>query len=72
MAQFICNNHFRHSFTTLMSESGSSITSIMQLINHSNLYSTSIYIKSNYTRNQNIKVTQNDILFKKLNEMNLI
>ncbi|MFO1441775.1 hypothetical protein KDN24_00700 [Bacillus sp. Bva_UNVM-123] len=55
-----------------MSESGSSITSIMQLINHSNLYSTSIYIKSNYTRNQNIKVTQNDILFKKLNEMNLI
>lgn len=63
---------FRHSFATLMSESGSPITSIMQLINHSNLSSTSTYIKSNYTRNQNVKVSHNDLLYKKLNDMNLI
>ncbi|NWQ40349.1 tyrosine-type recombinase/integrase [Bacillus sp. EB106-08-02-XG196] len=57
----------RHSFATIMFESGSLITTIQQLLNHIALSSTRSYIEPNYIRNLNIHVPENEEVYKAIN-----
>lgn len=56
----------RHSFATLMYESGAEITTIMQLLNHKRVSSTQHYVLPHYIRNYNIKIPENDLVYKNL------
>lgn len=54
----------RHSFATFMYEAGSESTTIQQLLGHESLLTTLIYIHPYYTRNHNIKIKENDDVYK--------
>lgn len=54
----------RHAYATILFEAGTDITFIKQLLGHSKISSTKEYIHSNHIRNIDIKIEQNDSLFK--------
>ena len=59
----------RHSFATLMYESGSDITLIQQLLDHSELTTTKTYVHPNYIRNKNIRIKENDEIYSELKNL---
>ena len=59
----------RHSFATLMYESGSDITLIQQLLDHSELTTTKTYVHPNYIRNKNIRIKENDDIYSELKNL---
>ncbi|MFA9559669.1 tyrosine-type recombinase/integrase [Evansella sp. AB-rgal1] len=56
----------RHSFATMLYESGAAITTIQQLLNHVALSSTKEYVEPNYIRNTQIEIPQNLEIYKNL------
>ncbi|MGB5945315.1 tyrosine-type recombinase/integrase [Paenisporosarcina sp.] len=62
----------RHSFATMMVESGAQITEVQQLLGHADLITTKGYVHPNQIRNNNINIKENDELFsyiaKRLNK----
>lgn len=61
----IVNIHsLQHAYATILFEAGTDITFIKQLLGHSKISSTKEYIHSNHIRNIDIKIEQNDSLFK--------
>ncbi|MFD2046623.1 tyrosine-type recombinase/integrase [Ornithinibacillus salinisoli] len=49
----------RHSFATIMAESGAEVMVIQQLLGHKKIDSTSTYIELNYVRNRGIELQVN-------------
>jgi integrase/recombinase XerD len=65
----IVNIHsLRHSFATFMSESGTDITVVQQLLGHSDLFTTKDYFHSNEVKNREIQIKENQNLYSKLAE----
>lgn len=58
----------RHSFATLMLDAGSNIFIVQQLLGHDFLSSTRDYVDPNYTRNKNIVIKEQQVVYKKLKE----
>lgn len=59
----------RHSFATHMFESGASNLIIQQLLGHSSLQSTEIYIHPNYTRNSAVKIPENEFVYQEIEHL---
>ena len=53
----------RHSFATFMSNSGTALTVIQQLLGHKNTITTEGYIHSNIVTNKNLKIIENEETF---------
>jgi hypothetical protein len=53
----------------MMSESGTPITSIQQLLNHLSLSSTKTYIETNYIRNYNFYIPENEDVYRRLESL---
>ncbi|WP_170211402.1 tyrosine-type recombinase/integrase [Robertmurraya siralis] len=56
----------RHSFATIMVESGAEILVIQQLLGHKKIHSTKTYIDPNYIRNNGMELQMNKELYKHL------
>jgi site-specific recombinase XerD len=56
----------RHSFGTMMFESGALITTIQQLLNHIALSSTRTYIEPNYIRNFELFIPENEEIYNNI------
>lgn len=54
----------RHSFATIMAESGAEILVIQQLLGHKKIQSTKTYIDQNYTRNIGMELQVNKEVYK--------
>lgn len=54
----------RHSFATMMAESGTAITQVQQLLGHADVITTKGYVHPNLTRNKNIKIKENEEIFR--------
>ncbi|UED72187.1 tyrosine-type recombinase/integrase [Brevibacillus sp. DP1.3A] len=54
----------RHSFATLMFESGSELLVIQQLLGHSALGSTKTYVHPNYIRNYGVEIKENQTVYR--------
>ncbi|WP_164670230.1 tyrosine-type recombinase/integrase [Virgibacillus doumboii] len=60
----------RHSFATIMAESGAEIMVIQQLLGHKKIHSTSTYINPNYIRNNGMELQVNKEIYKHIRKMN--
>ncbi|WP_157967859.1 tyrosine-type recombinase/integrase [Paraliobacillus sp. X-1268] len=60
----------RHSFATIMAESGMGILVIQQLLGHKKLDSTSTYIDPNYIRNHGMELQVNKDIYKHIRKTN--
>lgn len=54
----------RHSFATIMAESGADVSVIQQLLGHKKLDSTNLYIDPNYVRNSGVELKINKEIYK--------
>jgi integrase len=54
----------RHSFATMMAESGAAITQIQQLLGHADVTTTKGYVHSNLIRNKNIRIKETEEIFR--------
>ncbi len=54
----------RHSFATMMAESGTPITQIQQLLGHADVGTTKGYVQSNISRNKNISIKETEEIFR--------
>lgn len=59
----------RHSFATLMVDSGSTLTEVQQLLGHADIFTTKGYVHSNIMRNKRIKIKENDEIFKSITDL---
>lgn len=59
----------RHSFATIMAESGAEIFIIQQLLNHNRIHSTSTYIDPNYIRNNGMDLKVNKEIYKHIKKV---
>lgn len=59
---------FRHTFATIMYESGTDLAILQQLLGHDKINSTKNYVQSHYVRNYNIKISENQKLYEKIKE----
>lgn len=59
---------FRHTFATLMSDEGTPITIIQQLLGHKSIESTEGYINPHYVRNKGLKLPENQQVLDGLRE----
>lgn len=57
----------RHSFATIMADSGAAITQIQQLLGHEDIKTTKGYVQPNFIRNNTIEVKENKELYSNLN-----
>jgi integrase len=61
---FTTLHKLRHSFATIMAESGAEVTVIQQLLGHKKIHSTSNYIDPNYIRNLGMELKVNKEVYK--------
>lgn len=59
----------RHSFATLMADSGTPLTEVQQLLGHVDIFTTKGYVHSNVIRNKKIKIKENDWIFKSITDL---
>ncbi len=59
----------RHSFATIMAESGAEVLVIQQLLGHKKIHSTSTYIHPNYIRNLGMELKVNKQVFKHIRKV---
>lgn len=59
----------RHTFATLMYESGSELLVIQQMLGHSSLSSTRTYVHPNYVRNYGMVIKENEVVYKFVSEL---
>jgi integrase len=58
----------RHTFATFMTESGTDITVVQQLLGHSDLFTTKGYVHSNTIFNKNITIKENQEVYSALSK----
>ncbi|WP_416729340.1 tyrosine-type recombinase/integrase [Fictibacillus sp. JL2B1089] len=63
---FLTLHNLRHSFATIMAESGAEILVIQQLLGHKKIQSTKTYIDQNYIRNIGMELQVNKEVYKHL------
>lgn len=61
---FTTLHKLRHSFATIMAESGAAILVIQQILGHKKLHSTKTYIDSNYIRNNGMELQVNKDIYR--------
>jgi integrase len=59
----------RHSFATIMAESGAEILVIQQLLGHKKIHSTKTYIDPNYIRNYGMELSVNKEVYKHIKHL---
>jgi integrase len=66
---FVTLHKIRHSFATIMAESGAAILVIQQLLGHIKIHSTKTYIDPNYIRNNGMELQVNKNVYKHIKKV---
>jgi integrase len=61
----------RHSFATMLAESGMTMLVLQQLLGHKKINSTMTYVESNYIRNIGMEISENKEVYKYIRKVSL-